>query len=150
MRNRLLNEKPSDIDNCRFNKYEKITLFKLAKSKINRDNILCIEYLYCGLYLNKILIAELADILIPRSSRVRWKILTLLGNYSEQYPNILWPIIIKWGQSNISDIRNGIACCVLEHVLQYHKSKYIKRINKIVIEGSWYMKDTLDRCWRFT
>jgi hypothetical protein len=35
-------------------------------------------------------------------------------------PDRIWPLAIRFGSSDILDIRQAIASCVLEHVLEHH------------------------------
>jgi len=72
-----------------------------------------------------------------------------LGEYAESHPEAIWPLVVKWGSARIEDIRSGIACCVLEHILEYQFSPFFGRAKAIIERGNGRFADTLSRCWNF-
>ena len=131
-RNRIADRvEPIHVRGARLTPAEAESLRRLAKSKRPTDRWLCVEYLksLAARPQNRRLVLELADFLIPdRSAYVRWQTLLLLGNhYAASHPGALWPLVAKWGSAANRDIRRGVACCLLEHMLEYRLDEISRR-----------------------
>ena len=140
-----------DLLGIRFSGADRRSLYRLAKSKNARDRRLCLDYLECrqGVYHNRRFIFDIADVLIPDiSERVRWGTLTLLGDYAESNPAQLWPVVVKWNTPRSRDIRAGIACCILEHILSHHSSPYFQRAKRVIEDGNRRFGLTLAYCYK--
>ena len=90
---------------------------------------------------------ELADVLIlDPNPNIRWAILVDLTKFAEDQPEKLWPLIIKWGSVYNPDIRLGIACCLLEHLLGCHFREFFKRSRQEILGGNRRFAATLNYC----
>lgn len=143
---------PEDCRRHRYNEAEKNSLRRLATSLSVSDKRRCYEYLRVSnnFQRNGLLFLELADALIPsRSQTIRWGTLSLLGDYCQSHPEALWPMVVKWGSVSSEDIRGGVACCILEHLLQYHFHAYFERAKVIILNGNKPFAYTLGICYKF-
>ena len=129
--NRILSSNsPSDLVHVRFNRSEQQSLLRLYLRGDLRNRRLCVDYLRAGLGVrgNRQFILRMCDRMIPdRSTYVRWQALLMLGQHAERHPDEIWPSVLKWGTVQNRDIRRGVACCVLEHVLEHHFDPYFER-----------------------
>ena len=143
---------PIELCGIRFSQTERRSLYALARSRDVRDRRLCLEYLWCGagVYHNRRFIFDIANYLIPdRSQRVRWGMLLLLGDhYAESHPKQLWPLVAKWGSVGNEDIRAGVACCILENILEYHFCRYFCVAKRLIEKGNRRFGLTLTYCWK--
>lgn len=152
-KNRIVARVPPECLGCRpFTAAEKETLRRLAAGRQPADRRRCLAYVSQGIGVsrNQAFAFELIDRLIPdRSQRVRWGACSLLGWMVESHPKRVWPLVVKWGAVRSADIRSAIACCVLEHLLEYHFKQYFELARRIVEAGNARFADTLSMCWKF-
>ncbi len=78
----------------------------------------------------------------------RWQAIIEIGEYVESEPEAVWECILKWGDSPQDDLRDAIATCLLEHLLEHHFKDYFPRLEAIVLDSPEY-GDTFSRCWPF-
>ena len=151
--NRISSSKsPSDLLHVRFNRSEQESLLRLYLRGDLRSRRLCVDYLRAGLGVrgNRQFILKMSDRMIPdRSTYVRWQALLMLGQHAERHPDKIWPSVLKWGTVQNRDIRRGVACCVLEHVLQHHFDPYFDLALSHIARGHRRFAYTLAYCWRF-
>ena len=152
MRDRVAARVPIlDLSRMRFNESERVTLRRLACSEDVADKRLCVDYLYCGtgVSANLRFMLELADVLVlNRSANVRWGTLNCISfGFAESHPRRLWPFIARWGCHRSSDIRSGVACCLLEHILDVDFEEIFERSKALVEAGNIRFLDTLRTCW---
>ena len=62
----------------------------------------------------------------------RWQAIMELAEYVESNPEEVWAFACKWGGHPQEDIRNAIACCVLEHLLEHHFQSIFPRVEEMV------------------
>ena len=150
--NRILSSNsPSDLVHVRFNRSEQRSLLRLYLRGDLRSRRLCVDYLRAGLGVrgNRQFILGMCDRMIPdRSTYVRWQALLMLGQHAERHPDEIWPSVLKWGTVKNRDIRQGVACCVLEHVLEHHFDPYFDRALSHIAGGHRRFAYTLAYCWR--
>ena len=79
----------------------------------------------------------------------RWQAAIALGEHCENAPEVIWPLIAKWGFSGNEDVRAAIATCVLEHILEYHFDPYFKKTAALIYGGNKEFADTFGGCWKF-
>ena len=79
---------------------------------------------------------------------VRWQAIMAVGNYTESSPEEVWQFARKWGNCPEEDVRDAIACCLLEHLLEHHFASMFPRIERAVQE-ELLLADTFCRCWKF-
>jgi len=78
----------------------------------------------------------------------RWQAVIEVGNFIETDPDPVWQFVRQWGNCPQEDVRDAIACCLLEHLLEYHFDLLFPRVEKAVKEDSLFA-DTFSRCWKF-
>lgn len=83
------------------------------------------------------------------SSDTRWQGAILVGEFSECHPEMVWPVVLRWGSSRRADTRMAVACCILEHLLEHHFILYFDRAATAVHQGNTLLGDTLSSCWEF-
>jgi len=150
-RNLIAARVPADLVSPfhRFNTAEKEALRALGGSDDPADQRRALAYLRTAPDYNRAFIMETADVLIPRRSQhVRWGTLLLVGDFCEAHPDEVWPLVVRWGSVESKDIRIGIACCVLEHLLEHHFQAYFPKAQQILASGNRRFRLTLQTCWR--
>ena len=78
----------------------------------------------------------------------RWQAIMRVGNYIETNPDEVWQFVRRWGTHKQTDLRDAIACCLLEHLLQYHFDLILPRVEQTA-KASKLFADTFTRCWKF-
>ncbi len=125
----------NEIINIIFNKEERDYIESLISSPRAKDRELALDYIDTSISVrqNMEFILKMADRLIPdRNNNLRWRALVLAGWYIDEFPSKVWPFVVKYGAVPNKDIRMGVACCLLEHVLQYHYDTYLPETEKLL------------------
>lgn len=78
----------------------------------------------------------------------RWQAIFKVGDYVETSPDSVWQFVCRWGNHPLEDLRGAIACCILEHLLEYHFQLIFPRVEEAVKEDTLFA-DTFTRCWKF-
>jgi hypothetical protein len=78
----------------------------------------------------------------------RWQAIIRIGEYIESDPEPVWDFIRRWGSHAQEDLRDAIATCLLEHLLERHFTAYFPRLEQVVLPNTNF-QDTLKRCWQF-
>jgi hypothetical protein len=78
----------------------------------------------------------------------RWQAIIRVGDYIESEPEAVWEFVLRWGTCQEEDVRDAIACCLLEHLLEHHFDLLFPRLERAV-EDHPLFADTLGRCWKF-
>ena len=60
----------------------------------------------------------------------RWQAIITVGEYIETEPEALWSFIRRWGSHPQEDLRDAVAACLLEHLLEYHFALYFPQVEK--------------------
>ena len=76
----------------------------------------------------------------------RWQAIIEIGEYVESDPDAVWGFIYKWGAHPQEDLRDAIATCLMEHLLEHHFAKYFPLLEDLVLQSSGFA-DTFLRCW---
>jgi hypothetical protein len=69
-------------------------------------------------------------------------------NHIESDPEEAWQFARKWGKCPQEDVRDAIACCLLEHLLEHHFHRLFSQVEQAVKEDDFFA-DTFGRCWKF-
>lgn len=94
-------------------------------------------------------IAALEAGLISADNAGRWSAAAELSEFVVEYPDLLWPLVVRQGSSEHEDLRMAIATCVLEHILEHHFDEYFPKLESAIRSGNAALKRTLARCWKF-
>src|SRR5207248_1760844 len=79
----------------------------------------------------------------------RWQAAIALGEFCEDAPQVIWPLVLKWGSSSEADTRTAIATCVLEHILEHHFAEFFPLVCDVIDKGDRAFCDTFSQCWQF-
>ena len=60
----------------------------------------------------------------------RWQALIVVGEFIETQPEEVWRVVRKYGASPDEDMREAVACVLLEHLLEYHFKAYFPRVEE--------------------
>jgi hypothetical protein len=94
-----------------------------------------------------------ADALLPgepvdEGQDPRWQAVIAVGEYIGEEPDAVWSFIGRWGGHPQEDLRDAIATCLLEHLLERHFGKYFPLVQELAVAEPLF-GDMLLRCWRF-
>jgi hypothetical protein len=78
----------------------------------------------------------------------RWQAISEVGSHVETSPDAVWQFARRWGSHPQGDLRTAIACCILEHLLEYHFLLIFPRVEQAVREDPLFA-DTFSGCWKF-
>jgi hypothetical protein len=78
----------------------------------------------------------------------RWQAIIQVGEYIESDPEPIWEFIQRWASHPQEDLRNAIATCLLEHLLEHHFDAYFPQVEQAVAQDTLFA-DTFQRCWLF-
>ena len=78
----------------------------------------------------------------------RWQAIIEIGQYLESQPQPVWEFICRWGAFPQDDLRNAIASCLLEHILEHHFLEYFPRVEEMVSAEPSFAYTFL-QCWQF-
>lgn len=97
---------------------------------------------------------ERANSLLPGSpspdgeNDPRWQAIIAIGEYVASYPDDVWTFVSRWGCHEQDDIRDAVATCLLEHLLEHHFELIFPRVSQEVGSNRRFA-DTFCRCWKF-
>jgi hypothetical protein len=78
----------------------------------------------------------------------RWQAVIDVGAYVETDPDAVWQFVRRWGSDSREELRDAIAGCLLEHLLEHHFLPIFPRVERAVWEDRRFA-DTFCRCWKF-
>ena len=94
-----------------------------------------------------------ADALLPgepvsEGEDPRWHAIIEVGYFIESEPEAVWSFIRRWGGNPQEDLRDAIATCLLEHLLEYHFGSYFPQVEQAALSDRLFA-DMFCRCWQF-
>lgn len=78
-----------------------------------------------------------------------WNAAEIMGEYAEHHPSAIWCLTLIHASSADTEVRQAIATCVLEHILEYHFDTFFDLIENAIQGGDERLRDTLKICWKF-
>jgi hypothetical protein len=78
----------------------------------------------------------------------RWQAIIGVGDFVETNPDEVWQFARRWAGYPQEDVRDAIACCLLEHLLEHHFRLILPRIEQAIAEDRLFA-DAFSRCWKF-
>jgi hypothetical protein len=90
----------------------------------------------------------LPGIPVEEGSDPRWQAIIAVGEFIECEPEPVWEFIGAWGNHPQKDLRNAIACVLLEHLLEHHFATYFPRVEALAKQDPLF-GDCFARCWAF-
>ena len=77
----------------------------------------------------------------------RWMaMLAIQDRFIVSHPEEIWVFVLRWAKHPMTDIRDAIACCLLEHLLEHHYDLLFPRI-RAAAKRSTRFRDALRRCY---
>jgi hypothetical protein len=94
-----------------------------------------------------------ADALLPgvpadEGQDPRWQAIIAVAEFIESDPAAVWEFIRRWGGHPQEDLRDAVATCLLEHLLEYHFAGYFPQVEQLAVADPLF-GDTFRRCWQF-
>jgi hypothetical protein len=78
----------------------------------------------------------------------RWEAIVEIGYHIQSDPDPIWDFVLRWGGHEQEDLRDAIACCLLEHLLEHHFVRFFPLAEARTLQDSFFA-DTFRRCWAF-
>jgi hypothetical protein len=78
----------------------------------------------------------------------RWQAIIAVGEYQELEPEAVWSFIRRWGCHPQEDLRDAIATCLLEHLLESHFAQFFPLVENLA-RADQLFADTFQRCSGF-
>jgi hypothetical protein len=78
----------------------------------------------------------------------RWQAIIAVGAFIESDPEAVWEFVRRWGRNPQDDLRDAVATCLLEHLLEHHFGAYFPRVEELTRADPLFA-DTFRRCWQF-
>ncbi len=79
----------------------------------------------------------------------RWQALIVVGEFIASEPKAVWRIVARYGRSKDEDMRSGVACVLLEHLLPRDFEYVFRELSMLVRSGNREITDTVCMCWVF-
>jgi hypothetical protein len=77
----------------------------------------------------------------------RWQRIIDIGLYLKEEPEAIWAFVERWGSAGDPDLRDAIATCLLEHLLEHHFELVFPRVEARANRDPLFA-DTFKRCWK--
>ena len=71
----------------------------------------------------------------------RWQAIIAIGEHIETEPDAVWTFVRRWGVTPDDDLRDAIATCLLEHLLEHHGERLLPRVEAAVGEDASFVRD---------
>jgi hypothetical protein len=78
----------------------------------------------------------------------RWQAVIRVAEFAETEPDQLWAFARKWGSSPDPDLRQAVATCLLEHLLEFHFAYLFPKVAAAARQDPLFA-DTFLGCWEF-
>ena len=65
----------------------------------------------------------------------RWLAIIAVGEFIDTHPEDIWQFILRWSTKADDDLRDALATCLLEHLLEWHFSDYFPKVE------AWALSD---------
>src|SRR5437879_5589174 len=77
----------------------------------------------------------------------RWQAIIDVEEYVPTEPEAVWEFVQTWGAHPQEDLRDAIACLLLEDLLEHHFQLIFPRVEERVLRDRLFA-DTFSRCWK--
>ena len=95
-----------------------------------------------------------ADALLPGSpspdgeNDPRWQAIIAVSQHVDSEPEEVWRFVLRWGGNPQEDLRDAVATCLLEHLLDRHFDLVFPLVEEAALTDTLFA-DTFLRCWAF-
>lgn len=90
----------------------------------------------------------LPGVSVPVGEDPRWQAMLEISYFIESDPAAVWQFIRRWGTHPQADLRMGIACVLLEHLLEHHFDSYFPEVERAAMKSKRFA-DIFTTCWKF-
>src|SRR5262245_28422676 len=73
----------------------------------------------------------------------RWQAIIRVAEFLETHPEEVWAFTARWGTHDQEDLRGAIACCILEHLLDFDFATFFPRVQTLA-RANGNSAETLD------
>ena len=92
--------------------------------------------------------ALLPGVPVEEGQDPRWQAIIVVGEFAESHPAAVWGFIRHWGRHPQEDLRDAVATCLLEHLLEHHFAAYFPQVEQAALTDPLF-ENTFQRCWQF-
>ena len=78
----------------------------------------------------------------------RWQAIIAVAEFVPSDPDEVWAFAARWGCSDDPDLREAIATCVLEHLLEHHFDRIFPQLDALARRDGAFAR-TVQLCWEF-
>jgi len=78
----------------------------------------------------------------------RWQAIIKIEDFVKDEPDAIWGFVLRWASSLDEDLRDAVATCLLEHLLQHHFARFFPQVEEAVRTDRVFAK-TFRLCWKF-
>jgi hypothetical protein len=78
----------------------------------------------------------------------RWQAAIVVGHFIPDRPDSVWRVIVRYGKSAEPDLAAALATALLEHLLDRHGSRYLRRLKPLVAAPGSPYRDLVRMTWR--
>ena len=82
------------------------------------------------------------------NNNCRWQALIVVGEFIEDHPDETWRVVKRYAVHEDSDMRMGVACVLLEHLLELHRAGFYGKVRREAAAAALFA-ETLEMCWDF-
>jgi hypothetical protein len=97
----------------------------------------------------EILRKDLRTALEAREEDLVWQIVITIQDNMNQSPEFAWSIVSEFGSKDDELVKEPIATCLLEHLLEHHFERYFPQVEKSIRAGNFEMAKTFLLCWKY-
>lgn len=78
----------------------------------------------------------------------RWQAMVEVGEFVGSNPEEVWQFASRWGCSSDANLREAVAACLVEHLLEHHFHSVFPRVRELASRNPVFA-DTVRRSWSF-
>jgi hypothetical protein len=78
----------------------------------------------------------------------RWQAMIEVAEFVESDPEPIWEFVCRWGHHKQEDLRDAVACVLLEHLLEFHFKQVFPLVETRAANDPLFA-DMFCRCWKF-
>ena len=82
------------------------------------------------------------------NNNCRWQALIVVGEFIEDHPDEIWTVVKRYATHEDSDMRMGVACVLLEHLLGHHWRRFHREARREAADSALFA-ETLGMCRDF-
>src|SRR5262249_41019656 len=123
----------------------------LARDKDPRERLVALALMQRQIYqagVEPIVFFPLArELVADPDNTCRWQALIVVSESIETHPGEVWRVVVEHAHSPDEDMRAGVACVVLEHLIDLQFDVMLPWLRAELLKGSETFAQTVDMCW---